>query len=69
MDGDTSLAPGHPHLLAAAGALEVTVLPVFHPGAEGAEFMLDGPDNLEKPGVFCLTAVDVPGQHPKQHHQ
>ena len=62
MDGDAPLAPGHPHLLPAVGALEVAVLPVVGPGAEGAPPAQRRPDGLEEPGVLRPAAVQVPGQ-------
>ena len=69
MDGDAPLAPGHPHLLAAVGALEVAVLAVLCPGAEGRPPALDGPDDLEKAGVFRPAAVQASGQGAEQADQ
>ena len=48
MDGDAPLAPGHPHLLAAVGALEIAVLPVVGAGAEGGPAPGDGADDLQE---------------------
>ena len=52
-DGDLSLAPGNPDSLAALGAVEITVLPIFHPVIYLQEFP-----------VFLITLVRIPGETP-----
>ena len=53
-DGDLTLAPGDPHLLTAAGAIEVAVIPV-----------LDLIQQHEETAVFPVALVGVPGKRPE----
>ena len=53
-DGDLALAPGYPDTLPAAGAIEIPVLPILEPV-----------DQQQKPPIFPVTPVGVPGQHPE----
>ena len=59
-DGDFSFAPGDSHHLAALGAVEVAVLPVFYPVKK-----------LEELPVFLITLIGIPGQAAEnrpEHH-
>ena len=73
VDGDPPLSPGHPHHLPAVGALEVAVLLVVGPGAEGGPLPPQGADGLEKAAVLRPAPLQVPGQGAEQadgqHHR
>ena len=53
-DGNLALAPGDPHGLAALGAVEIPIVPVFKPV-----------DQLQKFPVFLIALIGVSGKHPE----
>ena len=54
-DSDLSLATGHPDGLVALGAIEMLVLPV-----------LDPVQDHQKPSVFPVALIGVPGEAPEK---